>query len=179
MQWMYDHSTSHGPTRAVMIVFCDTVNAKYDYKFWMARKELAKRSGFCERTVQRALKNLVKAGELVRLSNGHPGKCAEYSFSTVVLGEVSLYAMGIRKHRTLSPEHRTLSPALGDTEARLTTTEPLDKPKDVLSSSENAERAREVRKNQIPKNKPVAFLDEFEPTPSEGSSSGVQDEESR
>jgi|APSaa5957512493_1039668.scaffolds.fasta_scaffold82851_2 hypothetical protein len=152
----------------------------------MTRKELARRSGLGERTVQRALSNLVEAGELVHLSVGRPGRSAVYSFP-----EETIVLFGIirrnfqkephddRERGPVCPEREPKWPALGDTEARLTTTEPLDKPKDVLSSSENAERAREVRKNQIPKNRPVSFLDEFEPTPSEGSSSGVQDEESR
>lgn len=148
MTWTYAHSSSTGPTRAVMLVVADTVNAKHGYRFWMTRTELASRAGLGERTVQRALAALVDAGELVRLSSGRPGKCAEYSFTEEVLGLLTVYALTTRQRGPTSPQRGPSRPALGVREARLTTTEPLYKPSRMLSQNENAEKAREIRANR-------------------------------
>lgn len=141
MNWLYAHSKSTGPARAVMLVICDTTNAKHGYRFFMTRPELARRAGVAERTAQKALKTLIELGEIERISSGRPGAAAVYVFTQKTLDGVALYKLKERRH--VSAERRPQVPAFGVPGAHQTTNEHIE---NELSKNETIEKIKEARR---------------------------------
>jgi hypothetical protein len=147
MTWVYGHSLSTGPARAVMLVVCDTVNAANGYRFWMTRSELSKRAGVAPRTTQKALASLIASGELVRVGRGRPGRAAEYCLPNSVLSMLAIYRLTTQKRRHDVRLRGHDGAVMEAPSAPLTTTETY-KEQPVLSPAENVKRIQTIRGNK-------------------------------
>jgi hypothetical protein len=99
MGYVWDFSEAHGLTRLVMLALAD--HADHEGECWPSVETIARKCRVGRRTVQRALDEAERAGELVRVSGGGRGQPNRYRVLPTV---VDNYGDKPRQPDTLSKE---------------------------------------------------------------------------